>query len=415
VTGEATLVTVGEQGCLQIKLREVREPTWHPLTPSCEEVGKCPPPLSGVSTISSGPFASRHARQFPAATLRVNMMTLMPFHGSTSRECRAIGMLAASVSAAVHRLPLPQAQVDAATWLWTCRESKNVRQWRLLCQDGERARDLGVVLWNELSGKSRSAIAIWLKVALQRHLYGKPEDAPACDSIEFLSEAPHPGWTDRDEAAWQRVQVQFLTPRGVPEVRRGSLARQSVPLTDCERSWRRLFASLETAGFRTICRLSTYFSGCAPLVEDLQDVHARLQRGRKRPGPGGVKGPEPDYLDRRVYRRLCQNLTETMQSNTRGKIRSQDSGRTVANRVVYNASVLRRRLEQLPPTQCVSAVNLTNIPVGFSNWIAAIPQSESSWNLEQRRSAAIGALDDLVEKLKGAERRLQQSRKVRST
>jgi hypothetical protein len=43
VTGEATLVTVDEHGCLQIKWREIREPPWHPLTPSCEEVGKCPP------------------------------------------------------------------------------------------------------------------------------------------------------------------------------------------------------------------------------------------------------------------------------------------------------------------------------------------------------------------------------------
>ncbi len=328
------------------------------------------------------------------------MMPRMSRHGSPRIDSRALKALAGSASSAVYKLPLPRAQVDAAGWLWTCRDSNNVRQWALLCQHDESARDVGVVLWNELSSKSRSAIARWLKVALQRHLYGKPKAAPPCHSIEFLNEAPHPGWTDRDEAGWKRVQSQFLTPRGVTEVRKGSLARQSVPLAECERSWRGVLKSMETSGFRTICRLSTYFSGHTPLVEDLQDVHARLQQGRRRI-PRRPVDPGPEYLDRRVYRRLCQNLAETMQTNTRGQIRSLNAGRTVLRRVIYNASVLRRRLEQLPRMECVSTVRLSNMPEGYAKWVADIPRSEPSWTPEQRRSAAIGALDDLVEKLKG--------------
>ena len=319
----------------------------------------------------------------------------------SDREYRALRALSDSALAAVADLPLPQEQVDAGAWLWTCRDSTNVRQWSRLCKDGERARDLGVVLRNELGSKSRSPLAHWLKVCLQRHLYGQPEAA--------VSEAQHPGWTDRDEAAWKRVQLQFLTPRGLSAVRRSSLARQSVPLADCERSWKDLFASMETAGFRTICRVSTYFSGKAPLVEDLQDVHAMLQRGRKRPRPRAVKSSEPDSLDGRIYRQLCTDLEVTMQSNTRGKIRSPESGQTIARGISYNAKVLRQRLERLPPTQCVSAVNLTNIPAGFSNWIGAIPQSESAWNPEQRRSAAIGALDDLMRWVDVGEQRVRRA------
>jgi hypothetical protein len=41
------------------------------------------------------------------------------------------------------------------------------------------------------------------------------------------------------------------------------------------------------------------------------------------------------------------------------------------------------------------------MPEGYAKWVADIPRSEPSWTPEQRRSAAIGALDDLVEKLKG--------------
>jgi hypothetical protein len=122
-----------------------------------------------------------------------------------------------------------------------------------------------------------------------------------------------------------------------------------------------------------------------------------------------VKSREPDSLDGRIYRHLCTSLEVTMQSNTRGKIRSPESGQAVARRISYTAKVLRQRLERLPPTQCVSEVNLTNIPAGFSDWIAAIPESEPGWSPQELRSAAIGALDDLMRWVDVAEQRVRRA------
>ena len=67
--GVATLETVTQHAYLLSNGRKMREPTWRPLTPSCEEVGFCPPPSLVNGDFFSGRFACRHARHLLAAPL----------------------------------------------------------------------------------------------------------------------------------------------------------------------------------------------------------------------------------------------------------------------------------------------------------------------------------------------------------